>query len=156
MMDIDNVSFPKLNLPDAELRLCDDGGTARVWDPIRAKWVKLTPEEWVRQHFVSMLVNVRNYRAGMLANETAVELNGMSRRCDTVVFDRNRRPWMIVEYKAPKVSVSQKTFDQIVRYNMVLRARYLVVSNGMSHYCCEMDYAAGSYRFLPDVPQWVD
>lgn len=143
-----------LNLPPASLSTREVEGAVQVFDPLRQRFVALTPEEWVRQHFTAFLISVHGYPAGLMGNELSLTLNGTRRRCDTVVFDRSGRPWMIVEYKAPHVAVSQKTFDQIVRYNMVLQARYLVVSNGMSHYCCEIDYERHSYRFLPDVPPW--
>ena len=87
-------------------------------------------------------------------NEISLTQNGISRRCDTLIADRHGNPFMIVEYKAPSIQISQKVFDQIVRYNMVLRAKYLVVSNGLSHYCCKIDYATNSYSFLPDIPDY--
>ncbi len=154
-MTLPDALYPPLNLPAAPLRLrgsLSEGGRPEVYDPLRRRWVALTPEEWVRQHFTAWLVAAKGYFAGRMANEVALTLNGTSRRCDTVVFATDRSVEMIVEYKAPSVAVTQAVFDQIVRYNSVLRARYLVVSNGLSHFCCEMDYGAGSYRFLPDIP----
>lgn len=150
-----NTDYPPLNLPAAPLKIrAPQANETRpcVFDSQRRKWVSLTPEEWVRQHFVAMLIGSRGYRAGLIANEVSLTLNGTSRRCDTVVFDSQKRPYMIVEYKAPDVAISQKVFDQIVRYNMVLRARYLVVSNGLHHYCCEIDYTEGNYAFIPEIP----
>lgn len=150
-MDITNL--PTLNLPKSQLQIRrEPTGVARIYDACRGKWVALTPEEWVRQNFVSMLVSQKHYPAGRIANEVSVNLNSMSRRCDTVIYDTSLKPFMIVEYKAPSVALSQRTFDQIVRYNMVLRARYLVVSNGLAHYCCEINYENMSYSFLPDIP----
>lgn len=152
------ADYPPLELPPARLELREGCGCNRlqVYDRCRDRWTALTPEEWVRQHFVAMLVNVKGYPSGRIANEVSIELNSTSRRCDTVVFDRSKRPSMIVEYKAPSVAISQSVFDQIVRYNMVLRARYLVVSNGLHHYCCEIDYSTASYRFLPDIPAYAE
>jgi len=89
-----------------------------------------------------------------LANEVALTLNGTSRRCDTVLYDRTLSPRMIIEYKAPHIPITQKVFDQICRYNLVFRVDYLIVSNGLSHYCCRMDYAHQSYQFLQDVPSY--
>ena len=89
-----------------------------------------------------------------MGNEVSLTQNGISRRCDTVVADRTGEPLVIVEYKAPNITVTQKTFDQIVRYNMVLHAKYLIVSNGLTHYCCQIDYDADSYRFLEDIPSY--
>ena len=91
-----------------------------------------------------------------MANEIGITLNGTSRRCDTVVFDRTGKPLVIVEYKAPSVTVSQRTFDQIARYNMVLQARYLIVSNGLRHYCCRIDYAHRQYCFIPEIPAYTE
>lgn len=149
--------YPPLNLRPAPLRIKqqDDGsGRPAVFDPLRRRWVALTPEEWVRQHFVAMLIAEKGYPASRVANETSITLNGTSRRCDTVVFDSHCCPLIIVEFKAPSVTVSQKTFDQIVRYNMVLKARYLVVSNGLHHFCAEISYSDMSYKFLEDIPSY--
>lgn len=148
------MKLPPLNLPAADLRLREDGGILRVYDPLRRRYVALTPEEYVRQHFAAWLQTELHYPASLLANEVAIDLNGTRKRCDTVAYDLAGRPLMIVEYKAPDVTVTQEVFDQIVRYNMTLRARYLTVSNGMNHYCCVMDYAAGSYHFIPRVPDF--
>lgn len=124
-----------LNLPPAELRLRHSGRGDEVFDPLRGKWLLLTPEEWVRQHFTSFLRSSLGYPAGLMANEIAVSLNGTSKRCDTVVHDREGRPLMIVEYKAPHIPITQEVFNQIARYSLVLRVRYLTVSNGLHHYC---------------------
>lgn len=143
----------KLNLPGAPLKLTrEPDGTVKVFDPLRLKWLVLTPEEWVRQNFVAYLTGTLGYPAGLMGNEISITLNGTTRRCDTVIFNRDGSPLMIVEYKAPHITISQQTFDQIVRYNMVLHARYLTVSNGLCHYCCEIDYQNHTYRFLPSVP----
>ena len=147
----------KLNLPEYEYKVKkrEDGSWA-IWDRLRARWVALTPEEWVRQHFVEWLINEKGYPFALMGNEVSLTQNGISRRCDTVVGDRTGQPLVIVEYKAPSINITQKTFDQIVRYNMVLHARYLMVSNGLTHYCCQIDYETNSYRFLEDIPCYQD
>ncbi len=146
----------KLNLPSYNTRVAvSASGERSIYDRLRQKYVALTPEEWVRQHFVEFMIVRRGYPQSLMANEVGITLNGTKRRCDTVVFDRHGCPVMIVEYKAPTIEVTQKTFDQIVRYNMVLRVKYLVVSNGLTHYCCAIDYQQMSYRFLPDVPEYA-
>lgn len=143
----------QLNLPCADLKIkVDVSGRAVVYDYWRRKWVALTPEEWVRQNFAWMLVREKGYMPGRMGNEVSIRLNDTDRRCDTVVYDNEMQPYMIVEYKAPDVVLTQCVFDQIVRYNMVLHARYLTVSNGMAHYCCEIDYKNRTYRFLRDIP----
>lgn len=152
-----NISdLPSLSLPLYAVPVREDKNMTRIYDELRGKWVALTPEEWVRQQFVSWLKNERGYLAGRMGNEIGITLNRTLRRCDTVVFDSARMPLMIVEYKAPSVAVTQKVFDQIVRYNMVLMAPYLVVSNGIRHYCCAIDFDRRSYRFLPDIPLYSD
>lgn len=151
-----NNCIVPLNLPPRRLQLGRDSrGRTTVYDPLRRKSVVLTPEEWVRQHFVAHLVADLGYPPPLLANEVGIRLNGLQRRCDTVVWDAaTATPQIIVEYKAPDVEITGAVFDQIVRYNMVLRARLLIVSNGMSHYCCRIDYAANSYSFLPSIPAY--
>ncbi len=143
----------QLNLPCADLKIkADVSGRAVVYDCWRRKWVALTPEEWVRQHFAWMLVQDKGYMPGRMGNEVSIRLNDTDRRCDTVIYDNEMQPYMIVEYKAPDVVLTQRVFDQIVRYNMVLHARYLTVSNGLVHYCCDIDYKNRTYRFLRDIP----
>lgn len=149
--------FVRLNLPPAKLELTrTEDGRMCVYDRWRDRTVALTPEEWVRQHFVNMMVERKGYVGGRIANEMTIRMNGMSRRCDTVVFDDSRRPLMIVEYKAPSVAISQAVFDQIARYAMVLRPTYLAVSNGIDHYCCRIDYDNDRYFFLPELPDYSE
>ena len=132
-----------------------DGKILKVFDSIRKKYVALTPEEYVRQRFTAWMTECLGYPASLMNNEVSLKLNDTSRRCDTVVFRSDGTPAVIVEYKAPTVAITQTVFDQIARYNMVLRSRYLIVSNGMLHYCCEMDYGNDSYRFLRNIPEWT-
>ena len=143
----------ELNLPefDYKVKKREDGSWA-IWDRLRERWVALTPEEWVRQHFVEWLITDKGFPAALMGNEVSLTQNGISRRCDTVIGDRTGQPLVIVEYKAPSINITQKVFDQIVRYNMVLKARYLMVSNGLVHYCCQIDYEKNSYRFLEEIP----
>jgi hypothetical protein len=144
----------QLNLPPCPLRLTERDGRQLVFDPLRRRWVALTPEEWVRQHFVGYLIASRGCPAGRVANEVSLAVGKTRKRSDTVVYDALGEPLAIVEYKAPTVEVTQAVFDQIVRYNSTLRARYLIVSNGMAHYCCRIDYERGTYGFLRDIPTY--
>lgn len=146
-----------LNLPryNINIQKAPDGATM-IFDRLRNKFVALTPEEWVRQHFTSYLITHKNYPAGLMANEVALSLNGSSRRSDTVVYNSSAQPLVIIEYKAPHIKISQKTFDQIIRYNMVFQAPYLIVSNGLNHYCCHIDFKNRSYKFLPDIPTYQE
>ena len=146
----------ELNLPSYDHRLKKDGEQQRIFDPIRKKYVALTPEEWVRQHFVNFLITNKNVPAGLVVLEKKIILNTMTRRPDILVYDKKGVPVMIVECKAPEVKTSQDTFDQIARYNSVIRAPYLVVTNGLQHYCCQMDHENNSYRFLEDVPDYEE
>lgn len=133
----------QLNLPAADLRLRpgSKAGSVEVWDTLRGRWIGLTAEEWVRQHFVHYLTNCMGYRPALMANEVEIKLNGTSRRCDTVVYAPSLRPVMIVEYKAPSVPLTQKVLDQAARYNVVLRVPYLMLSNGLKHYCFRVSTA---------------
>lgn len=146
----------ELNLPSFDIRLQRDDEGVKIFDRLRKKFIILTPEEWVRQHFVNYLINHKGFPESLMANEIGITLNGTRRRCDTVVFDKHGSPMVIVEYKASSIVISQSTFDQIVRYNMVLHARYLIVSNGMNHYYCRIDYDNMSYDFLKEVPDYAD
>lgn len=146
----------QLNLPPYPAQIRNDNDCERIFDLLRNRYVALTPEEWVRQHFTSFLINYKQFPKSLMANEIGITLNGTRRRCDTVVFDKQGKPLVIIEYKAPSVNVTQLTFDQIVRYNMALQARYLIVSNGLSHYCCRINYDNHSYTFLPDIPDYTE
>ncbi len=144
-----------LNLPEYQFNIKKKGNDGLViLDTLRKRWVALTPEEWVRQNFVRYLIEDREFPAALMNNEISLTQNGIKRRCDTLVADRQGLPLVIVEYKAPTIEISQKTFDQIVRYNMVLRAQYLIVTNGMRHYCCKIDYENNSYAFLQEIPPY--
>lgn len=145
----------ELNLPPFDAKLKSVKGVMSVFDILRRKYVALTPEEWVRQNFVHYLLSDKGYRGELMNNEVQLSFNGMSRRCDTVVWDMHLRPAMIVEYKAPDVAVTQKVFDQIRRYNMVLQVKYLVVTNGLTHYCCRVDYVGRSCEFVSEIPDWT-
>ena len=154
MMEDTNPALPRLNLPLARMRVRKTADGLQVFDPLRDKFVALTPEEYVRQQFTAWLRTEFGFPAPFMANEIGVTFNGTSRRCDTVIFGRDKNPKVIVEYKAPNVRITQTVFDQIVRYNHVLHADYLVVSNGMETFCCRMDYQANTYHFIPRLPDY--
>ena len=130
------------------------GEKRQIFDFLRRKWVALTPEEWVRQHFTHFLVEHKNYPQALLANEVELRIGEKRLRCDTLLYNKELRPRMIIEYKAPTIQIQQKTFDQISVYNLLLKVDYLVVSNGLCHYCCKMDYERQSYQFLEDIPDY--
>ena len=145
-----------LNLPPAPLSISKQRGRVVVFDVLRRKHVALTPEEWVRQHFIHYLITEKGYPAALMGNEVPITLNGMSRRCDSVLYDTSLRPRNIMEYKAPDVPLTQKVFDQISRYNIVMHVDYLIISNGLTHYCCRMDYENNTYQFLREIPEYKD
>lgn len=125
-----------------------------IFDFLRRKYVVLTPEEWVRQHFTHYLVEQKGYPKGLLGNEVELRLGDKKLRCDSILYNKVALPQMIIEYKAPHVQIQQKTFDQISAYNLLLRVDYLIVSNGLQHYCCKMDYEQQKYHFLEEIPDY--
>jgi len=127
-----------------------------IWDEIRKKYVPLNPEEWVRQHFVNYLISEKSYPRNLICSEIQINLNHLKRRCDTVVYDNTLKPLIIIEYKSPDVKITQEVFDQIVRYNMVLKVKYLIVSNGMEHYCCRMNYSNMTFDYLTEIPDYTN
>jgi len=143
-----------LNLPSFDIKIRREGNRAVVLDPLRRRWVALTPEEWVPHHFVTLLASENPPPATLVANEVQLSVGEKVMRADTVVYDRTLRPRMIVEYKAPTVAITQKVFDQISVYNLLLRVDYLAVSNGRQHYVCRMDYDNEKYSFLEDLPDY--
>ena len=125
-----------------------------IFDFLRRRYVSLTPEEWVRQHFVHYLVEHKGYPKGLLANELSLQVGEKRLRCDTVLYDTALHPRMIIEYKAPDIAITQRVFNQITVYNFLLHVDYLVVSNGLQHYCLRMDYERQSCEFLSDIPAY--
>ncbi|GAB6982433.1 type I restriction enzyme HsdR N-terminal domain-containing protein [Prevotella dentasini] len=144
----------QLNLPQYKINIQETDGKKRIFDILRRRFVVLTPEEWVRQHFIHFLVEHKGYPSTLLANEVALQVGDKTVRADSVLYDRELHPRMIAEYKAPHIPITQKVFDQISVYNLLLHVDYLVVSNGMQTYACKMDYQNMSYTFLEDIPSY--
>ena len=145
----------KLNLPEYSFRIKTTEGKTFIFDSLRKKFVRLTPEEWVRQNFVQFLITEKKYSVSLIAVETLVKVNNNPQRADLIIFDRSGTPLLVAEFKAPEVRIDQKAFDQIVRYNMQLKVPFLIVSNGLQHFCCKINYEDNSYEFLPEVPEFV-
>ena len=143
-----------LNLPSYDFRISKEDGQFRIFDGIRKKFVALTPEEWVRQHFIMYMVNEKQVPAGLIVLEKKLILNTMIRRPDILIHDRQGNPLMVIECKAPEVKINQDAFDQVARYNSVIRVPYLVVTNGLKHYCCLMDYGGQTYKYLEEIPDY--
>ena len=144
----------KLNLPFYQFRIREKDGQNEIFDAIRHKFVVLTPEEWVRQNFIRYLSEEKNIPEIMMAVEKALSLNGLTKRSDILIFGSGGKPTMIVECKAPEVKINQKVFEQISRYNLALKVNYLVVTNGLEHYCAKIDFNSGSYSFLENIPNY--
>jgi hypothetical protein len=143
-----------LNLPAYDVRLRGTREKPEIFDFLRRRFVALTPEEWVRQHFTHFLVEHKGYPQALLGNEIELKTGGKRLRCDSILYNKDMSPRMILEYKAPSVALTQKVFNQISTYNFLLHVDYLIVSNGLQHYCCRMDYDRGEYDFLPEIPDY--
>jgi len=151
---MENEKIQALNLPPAELKIKRENGKEYVFDRLRKIYVRLTPEEFVRQHFISFLITRKNFPQSRMMNEIGIELGNVKKRCDTVLYDEYLHPLMIIEYKSPSVIINQKTFDQITRYNMRLKVPWLIVSNGIKHFCCKVDYETENYYFYKEIPEY--
>lgn len=150
------TTLPQLNLPSPRLNIRADGDYYQVMDVLRRRFVKLTPEEWVRQHFIHYLIECKNYPMGLLGNEISLKLLGTKRRCDSVLFGNDCQPRMIMEYKAPHIALTQKVLDQACNYNLVLRTPWLILSNGLQHACCHINLATGAFDFKTEIPSYED
>lgn len=144
----------ELNLPRFEVKI-KRKDKIYIWDQIRKKYLILTPEEWVRQHFVNYLIEQKLCPTSLISNEVEINLNNQRKRCDTVIYNNQLEALAIVEYKAPSITVSQDVIDQIIRYNIVLKVQYLIISNGLTHYCLKIDYAKMSYLYLDEIPTYM-
>lgn len=141
-----------LNLPVADLKLTRRSDGIYVWCMIRKKELKLTPEEWVRQHIIHYLVHHKSFPQGLISSELSIQVNDLQRRCDLVVHDREGFPCILVECKAPEVSLDQKVFIQIAQYNFKLGVEYLLISNGIDHVIMRIDKGTGEIEYLNDLP----
>ena len=148
------MNLPQLNLPIAVLKTKLVEGTTQVFDQVRKKYLVLTPEEWVRQHFIHYLNQEKNYPLGLMGVEQMVKYNGMQTRADIVLYTTEGKPNMIVECKAPNVKITQEAFNQIAKYNFKLKVKYLVLTNGIQHFCCQMDYETNGIKFLEEIPSY--
>lgn len=145
-----------LNFPPYSIQVKQEEGREMVFDPIRKLWVALQPEEWVRQHVLEFLQQDRQVPAGLIAVEKGFSFQGKPYRADVIVHNRQGKPALMVECKAPEVPISQATFDQVATYNRVIRASYLYVTNGLQHFCSKIDWSRQSYEFISSVPGFED
>lgn len=144
----------KLNFPTYTFRFKNSENKVSIFDEIRKKFVMLTPEEWVRQHVVRFLLEEKKYPKSIVNVEKTLKINGLTKRYDVVVYNPNGSILILVECKAPEIKISQSTFDQIARYNLILKAEYLMVTNGLNHYFCQMDLVNEKYQFLESLPNF--
>ena len=143
-----------LNLPPYPFKISDSNGQLTLFDEIRKKHLVITPEEWVRQHFVQYLINQKKYPKTLIKLEGGVKLNGMARRTDIVVFNPAGEKILMVECKAPSVAINQKVFDQVARYNITHKIGLLAVTNCLQHYYCTVDFNNHNYKFIEDLPEY--
>lgn len=143
-----------LNFPKFTFRFKNSENKVSIFDAIRKKFVILQPEEWVRQHCVQYLMDVKGYPKSLINVEKELKVNDLKKRYDIVIFNPDGSIYLIVECKAPKIKIKQDTFDQVARYNLALNATYLMVTNGLNHYYCIMDFEAEKYEFLEDIPDY--
>jgi hypothetical protein len=144
----------QLNLPSYSFRTTQKDGKPYIFDAFRHRWVKLNPEEWVRQHFVRFLAEEKHFPASLMAIERSLKINRQDFRADVVVYSTSGAPLLVVECKAPEVKITQKVFDQIVRYNFEFLVDYLIVTNGITHFCCKINKANQTYEFLKEIPDY--
>lgn len=144
----------KLQFPSYSFRFKNSENKIAIFDEIRKKFFLLTPEEWVRQHVVQYLLQDKNYPKSYINIEKLIKVNELNKRYDIVVYQPNGELFLLIECKAPEVKISQQTFDQIARYNLVLNAKYLMVSNGLNHYFCKIDFENEKYVFLEELPNF--
>lgn len=145
-----------LNFPLYQFKYKTSGKITQIFDITRRKYVALTPEEWVRQHFLHYLINDKKFPLTLLAVEMTIKVNQLKKRCDIVGYDKSSNPVLIVECKAPGVKISQETFNQVARYNIPLKVRYLAVSNGLQHYACRVNFTTHDYQFLNGIPDYYE
>ncbi|HSD05653.1 type I restriction enzyme HsdR N-terminal domain-containing protein [Flavobacterium sp.] len=144
----------KLNFPSYTFRFKNSENKVCIFDVIRKKFIILTPEEWVRQHVVHYLIEEKKYPKSLINVEKVLMVNGLRKRYDVVIFNPNGTIFILIECKAPEVKIAQTTFDQIARYNMTLSAEFLMVTNGLNHYFCLMDFENEKYEFLRELPDY--
>jgi hypothetical protein len=144
----------QLNFPHFDFKFRDTASRHEIFDAVRHKYVALTPEEWVRQNLIAFISIIKGYPVSMIGVEKQLFINKLSKRFDLVVFSRNGSPFLLAECKAPGIEITEKTFDQAARYNLLLRAEYFLITNGLDHYTCRLDYENKQYIFVEEIPPY--
>lgn len=142
----------QLNLPAFDFKIRSEGKKKQIFDSVRKKFVTLTPEEWVRQHFIQYLITEKKVPAALIAVEMGLKYIELQKRSDIVIYNKEGKPILVAECKAPHVKITQDTFDQVARYNMSLKVKFLVVTNGIQHFYCQIDHKNSAYFFLRELP----
>jgi hypothetical protein len=148
------MSSPVLHIPFSayNFKIRREENQSFIFDIIRKKYLLLTPEEWIRQHWIHFLIEEKKYPRSLIAVEMPLKVNRLEKRCDIVVYGKNGKAQLIVECKSGSIKMSQKVFEQIARYNLTLRVKYLVISNGRDTFCCEIDFEKEDFAFIKDLP----
>ena len=149
------IPFTRLNFPASKFKLKEEEGKMLIFDDVRKKYFQITPEEWVRQNCIHFLRDQKYYPISLLSVERGIKMNGQTLRYDLVGYSKKATPLLLVECKAPEVKITQLTFDQIAVYNLELKVPYLMVTNGLDHYFCQMDFENNCYLFLKDLPEFL-
>ncbi|MBG6132603.1 hypothetical protein IWQ47_003828 [Aquimarina sp. EL_43] len=144
----------KLNFPGYQFRFKNSENKVSIFDRIRKKFIILTPEEWVRQHTIHFLIEEKKYPESLINVEKLIQLNGLNKRYDIIIFNPDGSIFLIVECKSARIKITQEVFDQIARYNLALDSEYLMITNGLEHYYCQMNYTDQQYTFLKDIPDY--
>lgn len=148
--------FPKLNFPEYTFKFKMLGAKKQIFDEARKKFIVLTPEEWVRQNIIKFLCEEKRYPKSLMVVEKTIKINNMHKRCDIVFYNKKGKPIVIVECKAPDININQKVFDQIARYSKALNPDLLIVTNGLKHFCCMIDFTKEKYTFYKTIPRRED
>lgn len=145
----------QLNLPEYKFKIKKTADKLFILDTLRKKFVKLTPEEWVRQNFIQYLILNKQFPASLIALESQIEVNGMKKRCDAIIYNKSAQPIIIIEFKAPSITINQSTFDQAAVYNSKLHIDYFIISNGIQHFFCQINHEKMNYHFFTDIPDFT-
>ncbi|MCO6500583.1 MAG: type I restriction enzyme HsdR N-terminal domain-containing protein [Vicingus serpentipes] len=146
----------QLNLPSYPIKLKEDAGEKYIFDAVRKKYLRLQPEEWVRQNFIQYLVQEKKYPISLIEIEKGLKYNELQKRADIVLNSTQGKPVVLVECKAPQVKISQATFEQVAVYNTVFKVPYLIVTNGLNHYCAKINFEDNSFQFLEEIPSYSE
>lgn len=146
----------RLNLPSFNFIIKEENDIFYIFDEIRKKYIILTPEEWVRQNFLKFLITYKNYPSGLISIEKNINVNGLNKRYDTLVYNRYGKPKMVIEFKSPKVNLNQKMLEQVLTYNYDLRVEYIVLTNGLKHFCLNYNLSTGTISYLSEIPEFSE